>query len=49
MEKIRIIHKNMRSYYQMMKETLCGKVRDYIETSYQWKKVNCKECLKRRK
>jgi hypothetical protein len=42
------IHKSKSSSYNVLKETLCGKSCYYMDTSYLWKKVTCKNCLRKK-
>ena len=40
------IHKRTKSVYSVLVKCLCNKWIDYKNSSYHWKNVTCKNCLK---
>ena len=43
------IHKRNKSTYSVLVKSLCNKWIPYQYSSYQWKKVECGQCLKQMK
>ena len=48
-DKEDIIHKRMKSRRIIAEEVLCGRWAQHNQTSYQWKDITCKQCLKHKK
>ena len=44
-----ITHKRKLSRYIIVEESLCNRWVQHNQTSYQWKNVTCKKCLKEKK